>query len=554
MFGLAGVRRPWQPVMRRLFKSCFCGHRGCVHVTSKRALVTKFRSPLLTTSSTYRVPHGRLQLARRLWVPSQSFLLPSSSTWNQTGLTATGIYGNTNRLTVCRNASQDQYSKFGHGRQQKVTKWACAYYVFLVGGIILCFGFDWSDAIMKWAKLDAAAPEVQNERQLSEVESGDEEEDESGKKKKRKVGFRDKRIIEYENRIRAYSTPDKIFRYFATLVVKKESGDQEVLMTPEDFVRSLTPGIKQPEGLGLDQFKKFDPKKSSLKFMNLEPDSIFAKLGQSGLISFSDYLFLLTVLSTPPRNFEIAFRMFDYNGDGDLESTEFGMVDDLLRKQTSVGMRHRDHSTTGSVDKGMDSGLFTYFFGEDGNQKLTVKDFLDFQRGLQSEILKIEFERHEPVDGKITERDFAGILVAYAGFPDSKRLRMLKRVKKAYKEEPQGITFEEFINFMTFLKCINDVDTALSFYHLAGASIDQVTLKHVAKTVAHVNLSDHVVGVVFTLFDENNDGHLSNKEFVSVMKQRLMRGLQKPKDTGLVKLIDAVWACAKKSQSQTTLE
>lgn len=48
-----------------------------------------------------------------------------------------------------------------------------------------------------------------------------------------------------------------------------------------------------------------------------------------------------------------------------------------------------------------------------------------------------QFERHEPVDGKITERDFAGILVAYAGFPDSKRLRMLKRVKKAYKEEPQ---------------------------------------------------------------------------------------------------------------------
>ena len=31
-----------------------------------------------------------------------------------------------------------------------------------------------------------------------------------------------------------------------------------------------------------------------------------------------------------------------------------------------------------------------------------------------------------------------------------------------------------------------------------------VTLKHVAKTVAHVHLSDHVVNVVFTLFDENS--------------------------------------------------
>lgn len=29
------------------------------------------------------------------------------------------------------------------------------------------------------------------------------------------------------------------------------------------------------------------------------------------------------------------------------------------------------------------------------------------------------------------------------------------------------------------------------------------TLKHVAKTVAHVDLTDHVVNIVFTLFDEN---------------------------------------------------
>lgn len=37
----------------------------------------------------------------------------------------------------------------------------------------------------------------------------------------------------------------------------------------------------------------------------------------------------------------------------------------------------------------------------------------------------------------------------------------------------QGITFEEVENFFTFLKNVNDVDTALSFYHMAGASIDK---------------------------------------------------------------------------------
>ena len=36
----------------------------------------------------------------------------------------------------------------------------------------------------------------------------------------------------------------------------------------------------------------------------------------------------------------------------------------------------------------------------------------------------------------------------------------------------QGVTFVEYLNFYQFLKNINDVDTALTFYHVAGASID----------------------------------------------------------------------------------
>ncbi|KAJ8318554.1 hypothetical protein KUTeg_003645 [Tegillarca granosa] len=266
-------------------------------------------------------------------------------------------------------------------------------------------------------------------------------------------------------------------------------------------------------------------------------DSIFNKLGESGLISFSDYIFLLTVLSTPSRNFQIAFQMFDLDGNG--------TVQNIIQSQTSMGKRHRDHSTTGSIAKGVGSALCTYFFGAEKKKKLTVKEFLEFQEQVISEILRIEFERYDPTDGKITEKDFGVILLTYAGYPASRKSRMLKRVRKKYKEEPQGITFEEYLNFWKFLKSINDVDTALSFYHLAGVSIDGETLKHVAKTVAHVELTDHIIDVM--------TGHLSNKEFVSVMKQRVMRGLEKPKDTGFVKLINAWWKCAK-SQTSAFLE
>lgn len=67
----------------------------------------------------------------------------------------------------------------------------------------------------------------------------------------------------------------------------------------------------------------------------------------------------------------------------------------------------------------------------------------------------------------------------------------------------QGITFKEYYDFAQVLKNINEIDTALTFYHVAGAAIDKQTLWHVAKTVAKVNLTDHMIDVVFAIFDEN---------------------------------------------------
>ena len=440
------------------------------------------------------------------------------------------------------------YKNFGH-QYEKVPKLTKYWY----SALIILFTLPLVN--YKWISSKVFPSVKAHEESITEnehVEDRIEEHQKPKKHRKEKVGFRDRKIIEYENRMRAYSTPDKIFRYFATVKLTHLQGT-DIYMTPDDFLRAITPGMKQPDGLGLDQYKRYDPKHKLENIQQklelaLDEDSIFYKLGSAGLITFSDYIFLLTVLSTSRRHFEIAFRMFDLNGDGDVDCEEFEKVATLIRQQTSIGSRHRDHANTGNTFKGVNSALTTYFFGPNLKQKLTIEKFLDFQKQLQREILSLEFQRKHPDEsGNISEPDFTNLLLAYSGFPEKKKARMLKRVKKAFRDHGQGISKEDYLNFYHFLNNINDVDTALTFYHIAGASIDELTLKHVAKTVAHVDLSDHIIHVVFTIFDENQDGQLSNREFIAVMKNRLLRGLEKPKDTGFVKFMHSVIKCAKDS-------
>ncbi|XP_041775738.1 calcium uptake protein 1 homolog, mitochondrial-like isoform X3 [Anopheles merus] len=476
-----------------------------------------------------------------------------------------GAAGEHTLLVVPGTAWQDSnrqrqrgYKNFGH-QHEKEPLYTKLFYVFLCSVMVgSCLDWKKLGAAINWPKVDAdvgvemgkqnGTQELEQEEEDADAES---DVDAQGRKKSRKekIGFRDRKIIEYENRIRQYSTPDKVFRYFATI-----HDGVEVFMTPIDFLTSMTPGMKQPEGLGLDQYKRYDAKSieesvSTRLDLHLDSDSIFYKLGAYGLISFSDYIFLLTVLSTSRRHFEIAFRMFDLNGDGDVDSEEFEKVANLIRQQTSIGNRHRDHANTGNtfkVKKGVNSALTTYFFGPKNDEKLTIEKFLDFQQQLQREILTLEFLRKNPDEnGNISEADFAELLLAYAGYPQKKKVKKIKRVKKRFRDHGSGISKEDYLNFFHFLNNINDVDTALTFYHIAGASIDQETLKHVARTVALVELSSHVIDVVFTIFDENMDGQLSNREFVAVMKNRLLRGLEKPKDTGFVKLMHSILKCAK---------
>lgn len=83
-------------------------------------------------------------------------------------------------------------------------------------------------------------------------------------------------------------------------------------------------------------------------------------MGKDGLLSYTDYLFLMTLLSSrlfllknchnlkllaSPNDIHLAFYVYDVNGDGHLDKEEFDRVQELLLNQSNVGQKHRDHSS-----------------------------------------------------------------------------------------------------------------------------------------------------------------------------------------------------------------
>ncbi|KAI8488141.1 Calcium uptake protein 1, mitochondrial [Branchiostoma belcheri] len=444
-----------------------------------------------------------------------------------------------------------------------------------------------AETILASRKLQAAE-EGQKTGTGSEAKTDAEDEEPHGKKKR--PTFKDRKVIEYENRIRQFSNPDKIFRYFATLSVISD-GHAEIYMTPQDFLRSITPGEMQPEGLGLDQFmhiRKEDV--GEVVSVKCSYPDIFSKLGNSGLINFTDYIFLLTVLTTPRRNFEVTFRVYDMDGDGHLSHDEFLKVENFAFRNTTTGMKHTERSVprpnadvvppeavrlvlelalfdhycsalfnvaATAVDKdGMGSSLAMYFFGPNLNQRLTLQKFLDFQEKVQDAVLKLEFDRCEPDhrSGLISIREFCYSLLMYSGLSDNKKKKMVARVKKHIEDEPNappGVSYDDFRNLFLALQHLHDIDIALTFFHAAGAPLDPTTLTHVAKTVAAVELADHIMQICFKLFDENDDGVLDDREFVSLLKQRATRGLTRHHDTGVSRMLSAIIRCTKQVYRET---
>eukprot|EP00106_Octopus_bimaculoides_P007088 XP_014774530.1 PREDICTED: calcium uptake protein 3, mitochondrial-like [Octopus bimaculoides] len=142
---------------------------------------------------------------------------------------------------------------------------------------------------------------------------------------------------------------------------------------------------------------------------------------------------------------------------------------------------------------------------------------------LQTEVIQLEFTDFSKGMQRISEEDFARILLRYTVLEKNEVEECIRRVRERMPEE-KGITFEEFKSFCQFLNNLDDFQISMRMYTFAEQSVSQEEFQRAVKICTGFTLGPHVVNTVFQIFDADGDGHLSHKEFISIMKDRIHRG------------------------------
>lgn len=266
--------------------------------------------------------------------------------------------------------------------------------------------------------------------------------------------------------------------------------DGQIYMTAQDFLESVVEGEPRP------RFKRKRLTDGEVKDMmrrmpklHKNNEQFFRGLGNKGIISFSEYLFLLTILIKPQSGFKIAFAMLDQDGNQRIDKEEFKVLETVFssaareRKAVQNGGEAQvstdehaveDTSVKKSLDfddadhglsrsHTVDTSLLIYFFGKRGDGELGFDDFRKFMDNLQTEVLQMEYNEFAKGAETITELDFARILLRYTFINTEEYQGILDRLVdrldedvKATGEELKGITFAEFKDFCLFLNNLDD--------------------------------------------------------------------------------------------------
>ncbi|KAM8802538.1 calcium uptake protein 2, mitochondrial isoform 2-T2 [Rhynchonycteris naso] len=314
----------------------------------------------------------------------------------------------------------------------------------------------------------------------------------------------------------------------------------EHYMTPRDFLFSI-------------MFERMERKTSVKRLTKKDIEDVlaaiqkthcgstfFRDLGDKGLISYTEYLFLLTILTKPHTGFHVAFKMLDADGNEMVEKKEFFKLQKIISKQDDL--RTVTDETECQEPKVKECEINTtlqiYFFGKKGERKLHYREFRRFMENLQTEVQEMEFLQFSKGLSFMRKEDFAEWLLFFTNTENKDLYWKNVREKLSAGE---SISLDEFKSFCHFTTHLEDFAIAMQMFNLAHHPV-RLEFKRAVKVATGQELSNNILDTVFKIFDLDGDECLSHGEFLGVLKNRMHRGLWVPQQLS----IQEYWKCVKK--------
>ncbi|XP_057342108.1 calcium uptake protein 3, mitochondrial isoform X3 [Microplitis mediator] len=325
----------------------------------------------------------------------------------------------------------------------------------------------------------------------------------------------------------------------------------QLYMTPQDFLDSIVECEPRPRyKRRVLTNKDLEMIKNTTPLLQRGNSHMFRNLKDKGIISYTEYLFLLSILTKPQTGFRIAFNMFDTDGNEIVDKNEFLVMEKIFSHAWKGRHGENVENVTDKLvsddsvdlpkenDEGLqrrhavDTTIMIHFFGKDGTKELKYDGFRQFMENLQHEVLELEFQEFSKGSDTISELDFAKILLRYTDLDTDEYDKYLGRLLER-SERHEDINFPEFRLFYQFLNSLEDFAIAMRMYTLADHPISKEEFRRAVKICTGTNIPMHIIETVFAIFDVDGDGQLSYKEFIAIMKDRLHRGFKtQPRSEG----------------------
>eukprot|EP01138_Halocafeteria_seosinensis_P009759 gb/GECG01009970.1/.p1 GENE.gb/GECG01009970.1/~~gb/GECG01009970.1/.p1 ORF type:complete len:528 (+),score=62.20 gb/GECG01009970.1/:1-1584(+) len=263
-----------------------------------------------------------------------------------------------------------------------------------------------------------------------------------------------------------------------------------------------------------------------------------------GLISYSEFILLLSVLSIKTSRALTLFKVLDTSGDGKLDQHEFQLLLSTIRNNTPFGQQvvSAENSIGAVINR------WTLFFAEDDG-KISPNTFCNLIAQVKDAILWEEFKSYDTLNkGYLTPKEFARFATNYST-AESRMVfeERMQRLSSRFNESK--ITFDQVRGYSRLMERADLLYTSLQLLlNVRGKdAAGEKTLQRAFSAAmaakestgsldgGESDLSLAQIHVLLTLFDDNGDGKISFEELVGALERKRTGHLSHPRQGKLLR-------------------